>query len=115
MTQIFPAIRSMNPEEAQYYRLVNPGLMLNHETATYKLSAGTTDTIYTFKNSVVIYVLTINHHQNYVGLDAFIGTEEEAIESLFLQGEAAIQEFIGVSWRNLSLEALISRLTYFLN
>lgn len=115
MNQIYPHIRSMTYEESQHYKLVNQGLMLTHETSTYKLSAGTTDTIYIFKSSVVIYVLTINHHLEYVGLDAFIGNEDEAIESIFVQGEAAIQAFVGVSWRNLSLDALISRLMYFLN
>ena len=109
MTQIYPAIRNMSPQEAQHYKLVNPGLMLNHDTATYKLSAGTTDTIYIFKASVVIYVLTINHHLDYVGLDAFIGSEDEAIDTIFLQG-SALQEFIGNNWHSLPLSTLATKL-----
>lgn len=109
MTQIFPPIRSMTDEESQHYGLVNRGLMLNHDTATYKLTAGTTDTIYIFKSSVVIYVLTINHHLDYVGLDAFIGSEDEAIESVFLQG-SALQECIGTNWHFLPLTTLATKL-----
>lgn len=109
MTQIFPAIRSMSPQEAQHYKLAKPGLILNHETATYKLSAGTTDTIYIFKSSIVIYVLTINHHLEYVGLDAFIGSEDEAIDSIFLQG-SSIQECFGNNWHSLPLASLATKL-----
>lgn len=109
MTQIYPQIRNMNPQEAQHYGHVQ-GLMLNHETATYRLSAGTTDTIYVFKASVVIYVLTINHHHEYVGLDAFIGNEDEAIESIFLQGDSSIKEFIGNNWHSLPLATLATKL-----
>jgi hypothetical protein len=109
MTQIFPQIRSITDEESQHYGLANPGLMLNHDTATYKLSAGTTDTIYIFKNSVVIYVLTINHHLEYCALEAFIGTEDEAIESIFLQG-SALEECIGNNWYSLPLATLATKL-----
>ena len=109
MNQIFPAIRSMTYEEAQHYKLFYPGLMLNHDTATYKLSAGTTDTIYIFKSSVVIYVLTINHHLEYVGLDAYIGSEDEPIDSIFLQG-SALQECIGKNWNSLPLSTLATKL-----
>lgn len=109
MIQIFPAIRSMSVQEAQHYGLINRGLMLNHETTTYKLTAGTTDTIYIFKQSVVIYVLTINHHLEYVGLDAFIGSEDEAIDSLFLQG-SSLHECIGKNWNSLPLANLATKL-----
>ena len=100
----------MSPQEAQHYKLVNSGLMLNHDTATYKLTAGTTDTIYIYKHSVVLFVLTINHHLEYLGLDAYIGTETEPVDSIFLQGDSSIKEFIGNNWHTLPLATLATKL-----
>jgi hypothetical protein len=110
MEQIFPTIRSMTWEEVHRYGLFNQGLMLNHKTVSYRLSAGTSDSIHSFKSSAaVLYVLTINDHHQYASLDAYIGSEDEAIDSIFLQG-SALQEFIGSDWNSLPLPSLATRL-----
>lgn len=110
MTQIQTTIRSMTWEEAQQYGLFDRGLMMNYGTVSYRLSAGTTDDIHAFKSSVVIYVLTINHHLNYLGLDAYIGAETEPIDSIFLEGDSSIKEFIGNNWHTLPPPSLATRL-----
>lgn len=115
MTQIFPVIRSMTFEEKSEASSSNQVLMMDHDCISYRLTSSTTDNLHVFKSGVTLVVLTVNSNLDYVCMDAYIGSEPDPIDSIFVQGEAAIQEFVGVSWRNLSLEALISRLTYFLN
>ena len=115
MTQIFPAIRSMTFEENREVNVSSQVLMMDHDCISYRLTSSTTDNLHVFKSGVTIVVLTVNSNLDYVCMDAYIGSEPDPIDSIFVQDEAAIQEFVGVSWRNLSLDALISRLMYFLN
>lgn len=110
MTKIQTNIRTMTWEEAQQYGLFDRGLMLNYGTVSYRLSAEKTDDIHAFKSSVVLYVLTINTHFEYCCLDAFMGTEDEPIDSIFLQGSVAIQEFIGNNWHTLPIATLATKL-----
>lgn len=115
MTQIYPTIRSMTFEGNSEVNNPNQVLMMDHDCISYRLTSSTTDNLHIFKSGATLIVLTVNTNLDYVCMDAYIGTEPDPIDSIFVQGEAAIQEFVGVSWRNLSLDALISRLTYFLN
>ena len=110
MTQIHPTIRTMTWEEAKQFGLVNRGLMLNHETISYRLSAGSTDKIHVFRSGPTILVLTVNLHFDYLALDAYLGSEQEPIDSIFLQGEDAIRECIGSNWQSLTLATLATRL-----
>lgn len=110
MTQIYTTtIRTMTMTEARLYGYCHQGLMLEHECVSYRLSVTKKDDLYVFKSGPVIYVLTINTRQTYVALDVFIGHQEDAIDSIFLQGEAT-REMIGHDWRSLSLAQLITRL-----
>jgi hypothetical protein len=45
----------------------------------------------------------------YVSLDIYMPKEEEAIDSIFLQGEAT-REMLGDDWKSLSLIQLATRL-----
>ena len=110
MTQIYPTtIRTMTLSEARLYGYCHRGLMLEHDCVSYRLSVSKKDELYVFKSGPVLYVLTINVRQTYVALDVFIGQEEDAIDSIFLQG-IAISEIIGHDWRSLSLVQLTTRL-----
>jgi hypothetical protein len=110
MTQIQPTIRSMTWEEAREFGLMHQGLILEYECVSYRLSAGTSDNIHVFRSGVTLYVLTINSRLSYVGLDAYLAGNEEPVDSIFLQGEWAIEGCVGDNWRSLSLTELLSRL-----
>jgi hypothetical protein len=100
----------MTRDETREFGLINQGLMIQCDTTSYRLSAGTTDTIHIFKSSIVIYVLTVNYHLDFLGLDAYIGTETEPIDSIFLQGDSSIKECLGTNWHSLPLTSLATRL-----
>jgi hypothetical protein len=110
MQLIQAVIRRMHFDEQVEYGLCNRGLMLEKEGRVYRLTAGTTDSIYVFKSGAVTYVLTINLNLEYVALDFYMGSEQEAIDSIFLQGDYAIAECIGNNWRSLPLTTLATRL-----
>lgn len=110
MTQIIPTIRPMTPTEARHYQLQTLGLILHHNTISYRLLSGTKDNISVFKSGPVLYVLTINHHLDYIGFDVYLGSEDEPIDSLFLQGDYAIKEIVGDDWNTLPLSTLATRL-----
>lgn len=110
MTQIIPVIRTMSPSEAKHYQLQNLGLILHHNTISYRLLSGTKDNITVFKSGPVIYVLTLNLQLEYIGFDVYLGSEEEPIDSLFLQGAYALKEMLGDDWRVQPLSALATRL-----
>lgn len=110
MTQIYPAIRSMTRDETREFGLLNHGLMMQYDTTSYRLTAETTDTIHIFESGVSIYVLTVNYHLDFLGLDAYIGTETEPVESIFLQEDSSIKECIGTNWKSLPLTSLATRL-----
>ena len=109
MTQIYPEVRRMTFEEQVEYGLCSRGLMMEHGEEVFRLSAGTTDSLYVFKSGTVIFVLTINHQLDYIGLDWYQAGEQEAIDSVFLQGDA-IREIVGQSWNSLPLSSLTTRL-----
>lgn len=110
MQQIFPTIRTMTWDEAEQYGYCNRGQVMDYNCISYRLSAGTRDDIQLFRSGVTLYVLTINHHLDYVGLNAYIGSERDPIDDIFLQGDLAISECIGNDWRSLSLVSLATRL-----
>ena len=110
MTQIIPVIRTMTPTEAKHYQLQNLGLILHHNTISYRLLAGTKDHISVFKSGPVLYVLTLNLQLEYIGFDVYLGSEEEPSDSVFLQGDYALKEMVGDDWNTLSLSTLATRL-----
>ncbi|PLX92331.1 MAG: hypothetical protein C0621_09785 [Desulfuromonas sp.] len=109
MTPLSAAVRDMTFNEQVEYGLCTRGLMLEQGPRTYRLSAGTTDTVHVFEESTILYVLTVNLHLEYVALDWYQGNEPEPIDSVFLQGEA-INECIGCDWRDISELELAKRL-----
>jgi hypothetical protein len=109
MNKINPTIRTMTFNEQVEYGLCTRGLMLEHGEEVYMLSAGTTDTLHVFQAGSVLFVLTINLNLDYIVLDWFQGSEKQAIDSVFLQGDA-VTEVLGHSWHSLPLSTLSTRL-----
>ncbi|PLX83670.1 MAG: hypothetical protein C0617_11085 [Desulfuromonas sp.] len=108
MTQIHPTIRTMTWNEAREFGLLNRGLLMDYDCISYRLSAGTTDDIHTFKSGATLFVLTVNTRLDYIGFDAYIGKEEDPIDSIFLQDSHAIEEVLGRAWRSMSITAIAS-------
>ena len=108
---INPVVREMTSHEQVEYEFSNKGLMMEQGEQVYRLTAGTTDSVYVFKTpAVVLYVLTINHRYEYVAFDWYMESTDEPIDSILLQGHCAISECIGSDWRNISQKALAMRL-----
>ncbi len=108
MQQINPRIRSMSWDETTEYGLCNRGLMMEDNEITYRLSSGSADSLYVFKSGVVLYVLTVNLNLDYLALDVYMPNEPDPIDSIFLQGEWSIEEFLGKRWRTLSVKSITS-------
>jgi len=110
MTQIYPTIRRMTEIEQVEYGLCTEGLMMEQGDKAYRLSSGTTDTIHVYQaGSAVLFVLTVNLNLEYVALDYYVGSEQESVDSIFLQGEA-IKEMVGYDWHSLPLSTLSTKL-----
>ena len=109
MTQIFPTIRTMTWNEAHEFGHFHQGLMMDHNCVSHRLTAGTKDNLHVLESGPVLYVITLNMHMEYVSLDIYMPKEEEAIDSIFLQGEAT-REMLGHDWKSLSLIQLVTRL-----
>lgn len=110
MTQIIPVIRTMSPSEAQRYQLQNLGLILHHNTISYRLLSEAKENVTVFKSGPVLYVLTLNLQLEYIGFDVYLGSEDEPIDSMFIQGDSALKELIGDDWNSLPLSTLATRL-----
>jgi hypothetical protein len=109
MTQIHPTIRTMTFEEDRDFSDFHQGLMMEHNCVSYRLTAGTKDNLHILESGPVLYVLTLNTSLGYIGLDVYMPNEEEAIDNIFLQGEAT-SEMLGNGWKSLSLIQLVTRL-----
>lgn len=110
MTNIYPTIRTMTDYEQVKYGLCTQGLILEQDERTYRLCAGTTDTLKVYQQGAVLYVLTLNLRLRYVALDYYMGSEQEPIDGIFLQGDYAIKEMVGADWHSLPLSTLSTRL-----
>ena len=115
MQQIYPEIRNMTWEESREYGYYNPGQVMDCNCVSYRLSAGSSDDIHVFKSGATIYALAINSSLDYLGLDAYMPSEEDPIDNIYLQGEWAIQECLGDRWRSLSPVTIASRLMHHFN
>ena len=115
MQQIYPAIKSMTWKEAHNFGYCNPGQVMNCNGVNYRLGSGTSDDIHVFKSGATLYVLAINIRLDYMGFDAYMPSEEDPIDNIFLQGEWAIRECLGDRWKSLSAITMASRLMHHFN
>ncbi|RNC64253.1 MAG: hypothetical protein ED859_18645 [Desulfuromonadales bacterium] len=114
MTPIAPTIRMMSWVEANQLKLYSRGLILEHHGKSYILNAGTKDKIHVFTHGITFYVLTINQSLNYIGLDAYLPPEQEAINTIFLHSERQIVDVLGRRWKRMSPATMAYRLTSYL-
>lgn len=114
MTPIAPTIRMMTWEEANQLRLYSRGLILEQQGKSFILNAGTRDKIHVFTQGISLYVLTINQSLDYIGLDAYLPSEQEAINTIFLHSEQQIKDVLGRRWKSLSPSTMAYRLTSYL-
>ncbi len=114
MTRITLTIRTMTFQEASQLRLHNRGLVLEHQGRSYHLSAGTSDRIQIFQQSVCLYVLTSNNALGYLGLDAYMPDEPDPVNTVFLHYENDIAEILGKGWEEMEPEDIVTRLQDYL-
>lgn len=111
MTPIAPVVRTMTFNEQVKYGLCNRGLMMETDRYAYRLTAGTTDSVWVFEQGTILFVLTLNHQFCYVALDWYQGSEDEPVDSFFLQGDYAVSECVGRDWRDIPELDLARRLS----
>ncbi len=114
MTPIAPTIRMMTWEEANQLRLYSRGLILEYQGKCYILNAGTSDKVHVFTLGISLYVLTINDSLEYIGLDAYMPPEQEAINTIFLHSEQQIVDVLGRRWKQMSPVTMAYRLISYL-
>lgn len=110
MTAIEPTIRLMTPDEVRTTQLMNAGSIIDYDGTTIAISAGRGDKVHVFKESTVIYVLSINYRHEYIGLEVFDSGSGEEYVSIFLQYQWELIEYIGAGWRVLPPLAIVRRL-----
>jgi len=108
MTQIYPSIRQINPDNILFNEL--PELIITHKGISYRLQAPVEGDLCTFESGACLIALTINRRLEAVSMDVFIGKEQQPVDGIFLQGNA-LTELIG-DWRRLPLPTLVDRLLH---
>lgn len=114
MTPISPTIRLMTYEEADNVRLHTRGLILEHHGNSYRLNAGTSDIVRVYRTNLALYVLTLNRSLGYLGLDAYVSTDHDPINTVFLHSEHQIKEVLGSHWHQMSAGTITRRLINYL-
>jgi hypothetical protein len=103
----------MNIEEQRNTGLHNTGLVLDYQNRSYILNAGSSDVLEVFTQSIGLYVLTLNSYAGYVGLDSYVLSEAEPINTVFLQ-EYEVVELLGSKWKDLSTRTIAIKLIEYL-
>lgn len=114
MKEIETTIRRMTFDEAYQLGLHARELILVHQGRAYYLNAGLSDKVYVFTKSICIFVLTVNRHLGYIGLDAYMPNEPDPINTVFLHSDDQITECLGRRWEQLSPRTIAERLVEYL-
>lgn len=115
MQQLSPTIRLMTPEETRTARLINAGSVIDLEGTTIPIAAGRTDQVHVYKESTALYVLSVNHRYDYIGMEVFDSVSGEEYNSIFLQFPWECEEYLGNRWKELSPKTIIRRFMQFLS
>jgi len=110
MTQIAPHIRLMTPEETRTTRLINAGSVIDYEGTTIPIAAGRSNRVLIFKESTVLYVLSVNYRHEYIGMEIFDSASGEEYDNIFLHYQWELEEYLGRRWRELAPKTIIRRL-----
>jgi hypothetical protein len=114
MTAIIPTIRIMTPEETRTTQLMNAGSVIEFEGMTIPIAAGRSDQVHVFKESTVLYVLSINYRHEYIGLEVLDAASGEEYNKIFINYEWELKEYLGAKWRELAPITIIRRFMKFL-
>lgn len=114
MTSITPIIRLLTSQEAQDSGIRIQALILEHNGNNYHLHGGSKDIIHVFTAGVCIYVLTINTSVGYMGLNTYMSSEPDPINSVFLHSVGDIRETLGANWQRMSPRTITTKLINYL-
>jgi len=112
--QITPTIRIMTPEETRTTRLINAGSVIDYEGTTIPIAAGRSDRVHVFKESTVLYVLSVNYRHDYIGMEIFDAASGEEYDNIFLHYQWELEEYLGRRWRELAPMTIARKLREFL-
>ena len=112
--KISPPIRLMTPEEMRPTQFINAGSVIELDGTTIPVAAGRSDQVHVFKDSTILYVLSVNYRHDYIGMEVFDAASGEEYETIFLQYQWELEEYLGNSWRELAPKTIIRRLLQFL-
>ena len=100
----------MTPEETRTTRLMNAGSVIELEGTTIPISAGRSDQVHVFRESTVLYVLSVNYRHEYIGLEVFDAASGEEYVSIFINYEWELKEYLGAKWRELAPITIIRKI-----
>jgi len=89
-------------------------LILEHNGNNYQLQGGTKDTIHVFTESIALYVLSINSSYGTMSLNAFMSSEPDPINSMYLHTPQEIINVLGAKWDLLSAKTIATKLINYL-
>ena len=112
MTAIKPTIKLFTSKDDNGIHINS--LILEHNGNNYHLQGGTGDTIYVFTESIGIYVLTINKGLGSIGLNAYMSSELDPINSMYLHTPQEIIDILGAKWELLSAKTISMKLINYL-
>jgi len=112
MTAIIPTIRLYTSKDDTSIHINN--LILEHDSNYYTLQGGTSDTINVFKQSIALYVLSINKNNGTMGLYAYMSSEPDPINSVYLHNNQEIISVLGAKWVLLSAKTITLKLINYL-
>jgi len=110
MQQITPPIRLMTPEEMRPTKLINAGAVIDFQGVIIPIAAGRSDQVHVFKDSTVLYVLSVNHRYDYIGMEVFDAVSGEEYNSIFFQFPWECEEYLGENWKELSPVSIVTKL-----
>lgn len=113
MTSIKPNIRLMTPGEIRSTKLLNAGSVIEVKGTAIPIVAGRSDQVHVFIESTVLYVLSINYRHDSIGMEVFDSASGEEYDSIFLQCQWELHDYLGKKWRELSPISIIRRLMQF--
>jgi len=114
MTPIIPTIRLMTPKETTTRKLINAGSVIDFEGTCIPIAAGRSDQVHIFKESTVLYVLSINYQHEYIGLESFAAKSGEEYDNMFFHNSSELKEYLGDKWEQMKPETIVKRLIRYL-
>ena len=114
MTAITPTIKLFTSKNDNNTGIHINSLILEHNGNNYQFHGGVNDTIYTFTESIALYVLTINKSNGTIGLYAFMGSEPDPINSMYLHNNQEIFDYLGNKWESMKPVNIVHKLINYL-